>query len=139
MKNTIERLVLRLGLTDRVVFAGHAAVEDIWASNHLLVLPSRYEGLPLVLVEAMLCGRPVVATEIAGHPDLIEEGITGFLAEAPTVSSLLKALERFWARRAEAKQFLFTEDSRAEAAQHPHSAWLRGVLRPAASFLLARP
>jgi glycosyltransferase involved in cell wall biosynthesis len=104
MKNTIERLVLRLGLIDRVVFAGHAAVEDIWASNHLLVLPSRYEGLPLVLVEAMLCGRPAVATEIAGHPDLIEEGITGFLAEAPTVSSLLNALERFWARRAEAKQ-----------------------------------
>ena len=66
-------------------------------------MPSRIEGLPLTLVEAMLCGRPVVATRVAGA-ELIEDGITGFLAEAPTVGSVGEALERFWARREEARE-----------------------------------
>jgi glycosyltransferase involved in cell wall biosynthesis len=61
------------------------------------------EGLPLVVVEAMLCGRPVIATDVAGNAEVIENGVTGFLADAPTVASLGEALERFWARRADAQ------------------------------------
>jgi glycosyltransferase involved in cell wall biosynthesis len=88
-----------------VIFAGHvSSVEQIWASNHVLVMPSRFEGLPLAVIEAMLCGRPVIATDVAGHAEVIEDGVTGFLADAPTVSSMANALERFWARRAEAKK-----------------------------------
>jgi glycosyltransferase involved in cell wall biosynthesis len=103
-RNGLERLALRLGLTDRVAFEGHVAdVEKIWSLNHVLVMPSRIEGLPLAVVEAMICGRPVVATDIAGA-ELIEEGVTGFLAEAPTVNSMGNALERFWARREEAQE-----------------------------------
>ena len=102
-RDTLERLVRRLGLADRVSFAGHVAnVEEIWASNHVLVMPSRFEGLPLAVIEAMLCGRPVIATDVAGHSEVIEDGVTGFLADAPTVSSMTNALERFWARRDEA-------------------------------------
>jgi len=67
-------------------------------------LPSRYEGLPLVIVEAMLCGRPVVATNVAGHSEVIEDGVVGFLADAPTVASIANALERLWERRSEAEQ-----------------------------------
>jgi glycosyltransferase involved in cell wall biosynthesis len=104
MKDSLERLVQRLGLGNRVKFGGHASVEGIWASNHVLALPSRYEGLPLVMVEAMLCGRPVVATNVAGHPEVIEDGVVGFLAEAPTVASVAKALERLWERRSEVEQ-----------------------------------
>jgi glycosyltransferase involved in cell wall biosynthesis len=104
MRNVLERLAQRLGLSDRVVFAGHAPVAEIWASNHVLVMPSRREGLPLAMVEAMLCGRPVVATDVAGHSEIIEDGVTGFLADAPTVSSMAKALEQFWARRADAME-----------------------------------
>jgi Glycosyl transferases group 1 len=58
-------------------------------------MPSRYEGLPIVIVEAMLCERTVVATNVAGHSEVIEDGISGFLAHAPTVASVAKALERF--------------------------------------------
>jgi glycosyltransferase involved in cell wall biosynthesis len=104
MRNVLERLAQRLGLSDCVVFARHASVGEIWASNHALVMPSRREGLPLAMVEAMLCGRPVVATDVAGHSEIIEDGVTGFLADAPTVSSMANALERFWARRADAME-----------------------------------
>ena len=83
---------------------GFATVPDIWAANHLLVMPSRFEGLPLAMVEAMLCARPVVATDVAGHKEIIEEGVTGFLADAPTAASVATALERFWDRRAEAEE-----------------------------------
>jgi glycosyltransferase involved in cell wall biosynthesis len=104
MKDSLERLVHRLGLGKRVFFAGYASVEEIWASNHVLVMPSRYEGLPIVVVEAMLCGRPVVATNVAGHSEVIEDGTGGFLADAPTVASVANALERFWERRSEAQE-----------------------------------
>jgi glycosyltransferase involved in cell wall biosynthesis len=104
MRNVLERLAQRLGLSDRVVFAGHASVAEIWASNHVLVMPSRREGLPLAMVEAMLCGRPVVATDVAGNSEIIEDGVTGFLADAPTVNSVANALERFWTRRADAAE-----------------------------------
>jgi glycosyltransferase involved in cell wall biosynthesis len=66
-------------------------------------MPSRIEGLPLAVVEAMLCGRPVVATDVAGA-EVVEDGVTGFLAEAPAVGSIGNALERFWTRREEAQQ-----------------------------------
>ena len=85
MKDSLERLAEHLRLGDRVIFGGETSVTDIWASNQVLALASRYEGLPLVIVEAMLCGRPVVATNVAGHSEVIEDGRVGFLADAPTV------------------------------------------------------
>jgi glycosyltransferase involved in cell wall biosynthesis len=94
-------LVKRLNLSERVDFAGYVPVEEIWASNHILVLPSRYEGLSLAMVEAMMCARPVIATDVGGHSEIIEDGVTGFLAKAPTVASVAEALESGWARRAE--------------------------------------
>jgi glycosyltransferase involved in cell wall biosynthesis len=101
---SLEWLAQRGGIADRVLFAGFSAVRDIWARNHLLVMPSRFEGLPLAMVEAMLCARPVVTTDVAGHKEIIEEGVTGFLADAPTATSIATALERFWERRAEAEK-----------------------------------
>jgi glycosyltransferase involved in cell wall biosynthesis len=100
MKNSIERMVERLGLRDRVRFAGFVSpVGNIWIENHVLVMPSRYEGMPLAMVEAMMCARPVVATDVAGHSEIVKDGVNGFLAEAPTASSVGRALERLWARR----------------------------------------
>ncbi len=95
---TMERLVEKLTLSDRVVFGGHAAVEAIWRDNHILVVPSRYEGVPMTTVEAMLCGRPVVATRVGANPEIIDDGVNGFLAE-PTVESIGGALERMWSSR----------------------------------------
>jgi glycosyltransferase involved in cell wall biosynthesis len=55
------------------------------------------------MMEAMLCARPVIATDIAGHREVIEDGVTGFLADAPAASSISAALERFWERRGDAE------------------------------------
>jgi glycosyltransferase involved in cell wall biosynthesis len=101
---SLEWLARRLGLFERVNFAGFVKPEEIWAENHVLVMPSRYEGLPLAMVEAMLCSRPIVATDIAGHAEIVEDGVTGFLADAPTPRAMAAALERLWARRTEAEE-----------------------------------
>jgi glycosyltransferase involved in cell wall biosynthesis len=96
----VERLTARFGLSGRVTFAGHAAIEEIWLANHVLVVPSRCEGGPLVSIEAMLCGRPVLGTNVGLHPEIIVDGVTGFLVESPTVADVAEGLERLWASRA---------------------------------------
>lgn len=96
MKDCLRRMAANMGIGNRVELAGFASVENIWATNHVLVMPSRYEGLPLSMVEAMLCGRPVIATDVAGHAEIVEDGVTGFLANAPTPHAFNEALQRFW-------------------------------------------
>jgi glycosyltransferase involved in cell wall biosynthesis len=88
-----------------VSFAGHVAnIEELWAKNHALFMPSRYEGLPLAVVEAMLCQRPCIVTAVAGNSEVIEDNVTGFLAAAPTLAHVDEALERAWNRRTEWQQ-----------------------------------
>jgi glycosyltransferase involved in cell wall biosynthesis len=82
-------------------------------------MPSRIEGLPLAVVEAMLCGRPVVATDVAGA-ELVEDGITGFLAEAPSAGCVGNALERFWARKEEATEIGATAAERIRQLVPPN-------------------
>jgi glycosyltransferase involved in cell wall biosynthesis len=99
-RDVLERLVERLKLRDRVLFAGHVEPEQIWRENDILVLPSRCEGMPLTLVEAMFCGRPVVATNVGGVSELVQNGVTGFIAAAAVVECFREALERMWLQRA---------------------------------------
>ena len=96
----LEELVEFYGLGDKVCLAGHTSdVAGIWKRSHLAVQPSFVEGAPQSLLEAMLCRRPCVATAVSGIPEWVEEGKTGFLAEAPTVHYLRLALERAWENR----------------------------------------
>ena len=84
-------------LTDKITFHGHVSdVNEIWCNNHILLIPSAGEGLPISLIEAMICGRPAVVTDVGGNTEVITEGLTGFIAEAPSVSSFSKALEKAW-------------------------------------------
>ena len=85
-----------------VVFAGfsHDAA-SIWRDHHALLLPSRAEGLPLVLVEAMMSGRVPIVTDVAGAAEVVTDGVSGFLAAAPTEDMLDEAMERAWQRRSE--------------------------------------
>lgn len=96
----LERLTEYYKLADKVEFRGHVGdIRSVWADNHLLVMPSRREGTPLALVEAMVCGRPSVVTDVGGNVEWIDEPSTGFVAEAPSVRSLDGALERAWDAR----------------------------------------
>src|SRR5262249_4369047 len=106
MRDRLERMVLRSALQDHVGFAGFVEdIEKIWAENHVLVMSSRYEGLPLAIVEAMLCARPIVATAVGGNSEIVEDDVTGFLADSATVSSMMKTLERLWNRRTDLEKF----------------------------------
>lgn len=98
-RGILEQLVATLKLEDRVSFAGYVAVDKIWRENHILLMPSRYEGMPLTIVEAMFCGRPVVATNVGGISELVKENLTGFLAEAAVAKCFADALERMWSER----------------------------------------
>lgn len=75
-------------------------IRSVWVDNHALVLPSRTEGLPVAIVEAMLSGRPCLVTDVGGAAEVIEHGRTGWVAAAPTVRSLDRALEQAWESRA---------------------------------------
>jgi glycosyltransferase involved in cell wall biosynthesis len=85
---------------DRVRFAGwNEDIAAVWAQYHGLLMPSRSEGLPLALVEALLCGRMAIVTDVAGNAELLEDNVTGFVAAAPTPDLLDEAMERAWNRR----------------------------------------
>jgi glycosyltransferase involved in cell wall biosynthesis len=103
-QQVLERMVQSFNLTEHVKFAGHVPVHEIWKTDHVLVMPSRYEGLPIAVVEAMLSARPVVATDVGGNAEVIEDSVTGFVAESPTTASLARALERCWAERTALEQ-----------------------------------
>lgn len=88
------------GLDDRVTPGGASdGVEALQADRHRLLQPSRHERSPLTVVEAMRCARPVLATDVADHDEVVEDGVTGFLAESATVPSIGWALDCAWRRR----------------------------------------
>jgi glycosyltransferase involved in cell wall biosynthesis len=96
----IEHLVKMFGLEDRTTFAGFVNdTREIWADSQLMVLPSRGEGTPLATLEAMMCGRPVVTTDVGGNREVLEEGLTGWIADAATPRSFAQAMERAWLDR----------------------------------------
>jgi glycosyltransferase involved in cell wall biosynthesis len=95
----LRRIAEQLKLNN-VDFRGQSNdVEEIWRQHHALVLPSRFEGMPLTVVEAMLCGRPCIVTDVGGNRELVRDGINGFIAKAPTVELLDDAMNRAWENR----------------------------------------
>ena len=96
---SIERMACNLGL-ENVTFAGFVRdVPAIWSDHHALILPSRCEGLPITLVEAMLSGRVAIVTDVGGNAEVVEDGATGYLAAAPTEDAIDDAMERAWSER----------------------------------------
>jgi glycosyltransferase involved in cell wall biosynthesis len=72
-------------------------VEDIgalWASAHIAVLPSHREGLPLSLLEAAACGRPLVATDVPGCRDIARPGVNAILVPPDDAEALADAIDR---------------------------------------------
>jgi glycosyltransferase involved in cell wall biosynthesis len=95
----LARMARHLGV-ERVTFMGHTdAIEDVWRTHHGLVLPSRAEGLPLALVEAMRCGRVPIVTDVGGNAEVVQDPTTGFVAAGATVAHFADALERAWEAR----------------------------------------
>jgi len=96
----LKMLAEQRQITDRVRFMGQVSdIRQLWSQAHLLVMPSRAEGTPLAMVEAMLCGRPAVVTDVGGNAEWIREGETGFVAPSPAPQYISAALDRAWAAR----------------------------------------
>jgi glycosyltransferase involved in cell wall biosynthesis len=98
-RRSLERMARNLGLT-HVTFAGFVRdVPAIWSTHHGLILPSRCEGLPITLLEAMLSGRVPIVTNVGGSAEVVDDGATGYLAPAPTEDAVDEAMERAWSER----------------------------------------
>jgi glycogen(starch) synthase len=88
-------LARTLGIADRVTFVGAVSRADLlgeYASADLLVLPSLFDSFPVVVVEAMAAGLPVVATRVGGVPEIVGEGETGLLVPPGDPDRLAEAL-----------------------------------------------
>ncbi|MFQ5873839.1 MAG: sugar transferase, partial [Dehalococcoidia bacterium] len=93
-KQALRQAIEQDGLQDRVVFTGF--VEDIprvMAAFNLFVLPSYREGMPRTIIEAMACGKPVVATNIRGCREEVVHGVTGMLVPVRDAASLSEAIK----------------------------------------------
>jgi glycosyltransferase involved in cell wall biosynthesis len=94
-------------------------IRRVWSLNHILVMPSLNEGMPLSVVEAMLCGRPVVTTDVGGNTEWITDGEEGFIADGANTRSLDAALEAAWQRRDEWSAIGLKAHERALALHDP--------------------
>lgn len=84
LKNEIEQYIINNNLKDKICVPGwieHDFLPDYLNQMKLLVIPSDTEGLPNIMLEAMTCGTPVLATPVGSIPDIIKYGKTGFIME----------------------------------------------------------
>lgn len=95
--DTIKAQAVKLRIADRVEFLGwqtREAIAQLYKESDLLVFPSRYEGMPNVVLEATSSGLPVIGTRIAGTEQIVEEGRTGFLIGVDDEADLANRIER---------------------------------------------
>jgi glycosyltransferase involved in cell wall biosynthesis len=91
----IRDFIRRENMTDRIRLLGHQDRNDLielYQNATIFVLPSHYEGLPTVLLEAMACGLPVIATSVSGCPDVIIDGENGFLVPSKSPERIHEAI-----------------------------------------------
>lgn len=133
-RRSLERFAARAGLGSTVVFAGRrspAEVRFLLSRAGALVVPSLYEGMPLVVLEAMEQGLPVVASAVSGIPEVVIDGQTGWLVPPEDPERLAAALAELFADPAEARRRGAAGRARVEALYRPAMAaetWERHVL-----------
>lgn len=94
-RKALERRAAELGLGPAVLFLGRcdaSRVRGLLSGAAALVVPSTYEGMPLVVLEAMEAGLPVVASRVSGIPEVVEDGRTGWLVPPEDPEALAAAL-----------------------------------------------
>jgi glycogen synthase len=95
MRAELESLATALGVNQQIQFIGwqsRASVARLLNECAIVVLPSRTECFPLAIIEALACGKPVVATPVGGVPELVEDGTNGILVEPEDSYGLAAAI-----------------------------------------------
>jgi glycosyltransferase involved in cell wall biosynthesis len=94
-RDHVERRAHELGVMRHTFFLGYQeSVAPFFSAFDAFVLPSVSEGTPVTAIEALGGGRPVVATRVGGVPDVVRDGVDGFLVEAGAIDDLAERLER---------------------------------------------
>lgn len=97
LRHEIEALTKRYQIEERIEITGWAsgeAVQKQILAARAMILPSFAEGLPVVIMESLALGRPVLSTYVAGIPELVESGVCGWLVAAGSVDALVTAMKR---------------------------------------------
>jgi glycosyltransferase involved in cell wall biosynthesis len=97
MRDDIDNYLKKQNLLNRVDITGwisHDILPDYMNRLRLLVIPSYSEGLPNIMLEAMACGTPVLATPVGAIPDIIKDGETGFIMKNNTPECIAENINR---------------------------------------------
>ncbi len=125
-RGALESRARELGLgPESVVFLGRATagqVRALLASARALVVPSIYEGMPLVILEAMAAGVPVVASAVSGIPEVVVDGETGWLVPCEDPPQLARALGEVLADETETRRRGAAGRGRVDALFRPEVA-----------------
>lgn len=130
----LRRAVGRTGTSARVELVGRrtpAQVRYLMSRAGALVVPSIYEGMPLVVLEAMQCGLPVIASAVSGIPEVVAAGETGWLVPPEDPEALAAAIDAWRRQPAEARRRGEAGVRRLEAlftAERVSADWLRTVV-----------
>ena len=134
-RRALEVATRRLGLTDRVRFLGVCSagkVRQLLGGARALVVPSLYEGMPLVVLEAMESAVAVVASAVSGIPEVVEHGRTGWLVSPEDPVALADVLGEVWNNPVEARRRGAEGRRKLERSLRPERAvrlWQEAVAR----------
>jgi glycosyltransferase involved in cell wall biosynthesis len=140
----LEQQVQSLGLGDCVTFLGYRNQDEVaeaLMTTDVFVLPSFAEGVPVVLMEAMAAGVPVVTTQIAGVPELVKQAHTGFLVPPGDGPALAEAVDRLLQDNSErmAMGDLARDTVDIEYNVRRETRWLSDLMQSYAADPHARP
>jgi len=107
-RNELEHLAKELNLEQNIVFTGRISTEKLclyYGAADIFVLPSLHEGHPMVLLEAMASGLPVVATKVSGNMETVIHGKNGYLVEPKNAHQLANAIIKILSERKQISKF----------------------------------